>query len=167
MRNKRGWIRILEATISVLIISSAMLLIYSQHPYREQSAGDYIYDLEWEILDDIASSVSLRLVILDRINLDPNPPYYEIENDAYRDLDDFIASKIPTSFGYVFRICELPTSDTIEDATFCKMKEQDLLASREYDVFVRDVIISAELGEDKNDVEYNPRKVRLFVWEEY
>ncbi len=52
MKGKRGWIRILEATIAVLIISGTMMAVYSKQPMRGTTIGEYSASIQNEILDD-------------------------------------------------------------------------------------------------------------------
>jgi len=71
-----------------------------------------------------------------------------------------VESKIPTSFGYLLRICELG-----DENDYCKMDVSTFVASMEKDVFVEETVVSSELGEGGEDVSYGPKKVRLFFWE--
>ncbi len=41
VRSKRGWIRILEATIAVLIVSAAMLAVYSEQSLYQESFATF------------------------------------------------------------------------------------------------------------------------------
>lgn len=153
MKGKRGWIRILEATIAVLIVSGAMLAVYSQQPSRDESIEEYSYSLQQQILADISSQSDLRLAALkveDDISSDAN----------YEKLDEFVAERIPDAFGYSLRVCEL--GDVTD---FCKMDGATYSATMGFDVFVEDVVIGAELGEGEGEEVYSPKKVRLFFWE--
>ena len=44
------------------------------------------------------------------------------------------------------------------------MNTQTVIETREKDVFVQDIIISADLGTGE-DAKYQPRMLRLYMWE--
>jgi len=152
-RNKGGWIHILEATISVLIVAGVMMSVYSDQSAREiLSVSDYSYSVQNEILEGIAISRDLRL---DALSVDVDLP----GDPAYDSLDDYVAGKIPEGFGYLLRVCNL---GDVND--YCKMDPIIFYATLDKDVFVEEVVVSAEIGEG-GDATYSPKKVRLFFWE--
>ena len=152
MRNNRGWIRILEATIAVMLVGGVMVVVYTQGVDRGITSADYFYSLERQILVDVASRSDLRLNVL---KLSENPP-----DGNYNNLNKFINDSIPEAFGYTFRVCELGSVDD-----FCKMSNDDYIATRDRDVFVEEIVISSDLGAGGNEQIYKPKKLRLFVWE--
>ena len=70
-----------------------------------------------------------------------------------------LTEKIPEDFGHVLRVCKLGDPND-----FCKMDPMIFYATMEKDVYVDEVVVSAEIG-DGEDAEYSPKKVRLFLWE--
>ncbi|OQW98957.1 MAG: hypothetical protein BWK74_03295, partial [Desulfobacteraceae bacterium A6] len=151
--NKGGWIHILEATIAVLIVAGVMMSVYSDQSAREVlNIEDYSYSLQNEILDDIATNTTLRSEAMKVVVDLPTDPSYDI-------LDAYVATKIPEDFGHLLRVCNLGGSND-----YCKMDPIIFYATRDKDVFVEDVVISAEIG-DGTEAEYSPKKVRLFFWE--
>ena len=143
--NKRGWMRILEATIAVLIVSSVLIVVYSQQVDRGIEPATYFYGLQREILMEISSSSDSRLIAL---------------SGDEEGLGLFIENRIPLAFGYFLRVCDLGS-----DVDHCKIDDASVVgAIREKEVFVEDVIISSDLGNGSSAV-YAPKKVRLFVWE--
>lgn len=152
IKNKRGWVRILEATISVMIISGALLAVYSKQPYVKESREDYYYSLQEQILSDISLHSDLRSDVLLVKNDTPSDSNFTV-------IDNFVKSKVPASVNYSIRICDLNiTTD------YCRMKNDVYISVHDKDIFVDDVIISAEVGDGENPV-YYPKKVRLFFWE--
>ena len=142
---KRGWIRILEATIAVLIVAGVLVVFYAEQSDGGSGSADYIYNLQKQILIGVSSSSDLRLMVL---------------NDNESGLNLSIAEEVPGSFGYYVRICEL---GNVTD--FCKIDNPGVVAEiRNKDVFVEEIIVSADLGDGTNE-KYEPKKVRLFVWE--
>jgi hypothetical protein len=143
--NKKGWIRILEATIAVMIVAGVLVIVYVKQVDRGTEPADYFHSLERQILTDISASSDLRLLVL---------------NDDEAGLDEFVNMEIPGAFGHYLRICGLgDTSD------FCKIDDANVVADiRDRDIFVEEIVISAELGDGSN-ADYDPKKVRLFAWE--
>ena len=62
--NKRGWIRILEATIAVMLVSGVLVVVYSRQVDRGVAPADYFYSLQRQILADISSRSDLRMAVL-------------------------------------------------------------------------------------------------------
>ena len=146
MRNNRGWIRILEATIAVMIVAGVLVVIYAGQVSRGMAPADYFHSLQRQILTDVSSSSDLRLLVLSGDEVG---------------LGVFVADKIPDAFGHYLRICVL--GDVTD---FCKINDVGVVAEiKDKDVFVEEIIVSADLGDGSNS-EYSPKKVRLFVWEE-
>lgn len=153
MRGRRGWIRILEATIAVMIVSAAMIAVYSEQSVREDlSVATYSSNVQTKILDDVVSDIDLRLNVL-RV-VDDVPGDYN-----YDQLDAFVQGQVPGGFGYLLRVCELG-----DDTDFCKMDAHTFSLTLGKDVFVEEEVISSELGDGSIPI-YSPKKVKLFFWE--
>jgi len=153
MRGKGGWIRILEATIAVLIVSGAIIAVYSSHPSRGESIEEQAYSLQRQILDEVAMDEGLRLAVL---NVETDLP----GDSNYDMLDEYVAESIPDGFGYLLRVCILG-----DERDFCKMDGMTFTATQNHDIFVEDVLVSAEIGNGSGEEIYLPKKVRLFFWE--
>ncbi len=154
MKGKRGWIRILEVTVAILIVSGTMLAVYSQQPVPGGvSVSEYAYGVQNQILDDVASNRSLRLEVL---NVSVDRP----GDTSYDKLDVFVESKISDSFGYLLRVCDLGS-----DSDYCKMDSVTFIATKDKDIFTEEIVVSAELGNGSGMEVYSPKKVRLFFWE--
>ncbi len=150
MRGKRGWVRILEATIAVLIVSGTMMAIYLQQPVDgRENMADYAYSFQMQVLGDIVSDSSLRFYVL---SIDDDSS----GSESYERLDEFVGESIPGTFGYLIRVC-----DPVE---ICKMHPDIFVETRDKDVFVEEVVISSELRDGTSAI-YSPKKVRLFFWE--
>ena len=68
VNNKRGWVRILEATIAVMIVSGVLVVVYSNQSIRREDISDTFYSLQQQILADISSRSNLRLAVLNTKN---------------------------------------------------------------------------------------------------
>jgi hypothetical protein len=143
MRNKRGWIRILEATIAVMIVSGVMVMVYSRQPSRAESSEEFVYNLQKQILMDIASRGDLRKAVL------------EDDNET---IELYVSERIPLVYGYYLRICGL--------GDICKMEDPDVFReTRDKSLFVEEAIISSDLGGGGGEEIYSPKKVVFFLWE--
>ena len=145
MRNRRGWIRILEATIAVMIVAGVLVVGYAKQVDEAVDPVDYFHSLQRQILMDVSSDGDLRMLVL---------------NDDEAGLDLFVDGEIPSAFGHYLRICGLGNM-----SDFCKIDDVGVVAEiRDKSVFVEEIVVSADLGDGSN-AEYDPKKVRLFVWE--
>lgn len=63
MKGKRGWIRIFEAVISVLLISSVVILLVNRNVVRVDFSSS-MYNLERGVLDSIADDSSARTAVI-------------------------------------------------------------------------------------------------------
>ncbi len=59
IKNKRGWLRVFEAVLAIILIMGSILLIYRSQQISPQT-GSYIEDWQKEILTRIAEDESLR-----------------------------------------------------------------------------------------------------------
>ena len=141
----------MEATIAVMIVSGVLLVVYSKQIDRGVSPADYFGSLQGQILADVSSRNDLRLNVLSVIN-------ETSEDSNFVALNNFVGGKIPSAFGYLLRVCVLGS-----ETDYCKMDDATFIATMDKDIYVEEIIISAELGE--GIAVYNPKKVKLFVWE--
>ncbi|MBU3912829.1 MAG: hypothetical protein KKE50_01920 [Nanoarchaeota archaeon] len=88
IRNKRGWIKIVEAFIAIILIASIMLTVYSKQPTRTKN--EEIIKVEDSILNEISQSEALRQDVLDSNNLS---------------ISLFIQSKMPPNLNFTAKIC--------------------------------------------------------------
>lgn len=89
--DRHGWLRIVEAFLSILIIMTAILIIVSRQGTPTNISED-MYQKQSQILEIISKNESLRSEILNGDNSDVN-----------QTISKFISS----SFGFATRICNL------------------------------------------------------------
>jgi len=65
MKNKRAWLRIIEAVLAILIIFGAVLYIVSKQTYKPDQS-EMIYEKQTQILDMVSKNESLRQMVLDK-----------------------------------------------------------------------------------------------------
>jgi hypothetical protein len=90
MKNKRGWIRIVEAFIAVLLVMIVMLSIYSRPAATNRS--DEIQKMISAILDEASNDNQLRQEVLDG-------------NSA--GVTTFVSERLPNIMNFTVKICEV------------------------------------------------------------
>lgn len=136
MINKRGWLRVLEATIGILLISGVVLVMYSRN-LQTVDLEDQMYDLQKEILWDISQDSSLRTAVL---------------QDDFDTVNKYVGSEIPDAYRYELKICNI--TDSSGNLVECYME-----GDANSNVYVEETTISSSL------TTYAPKRVRLFIWE--
>lgn len=143
MNNKRGWIEILEAFISVMLVAAIILIAINKGNISGEDASAKVYNVEISILREIQTNDSLRAEISG------------IENSSIPvDWDDFppslmakIIERTPAYLDCTGKICNLDTT--------CMMDEKQSKS-----VYSQSVIISSTI---RDGIVY--RKLTLFCWQ--
>ena len=60
IKNKRGWIKMVEAFIAIILITIVLLLVLNQTKFQEKTLTERIYEEEIEILRIIQLDETLR-----------------------------------------------------------------------------------------------------------
>ena len=136
MNNKKGWMRIMEATIAVMIVSGVMVSVYSSQSSRGAGSEEYYEGLQKDVMLDISSRSDLRNDVL---------------SGETANLIIFTDNNIPTSLDYFLKICPL--------GEVCKMDENVFISTIDRNVYVEETIISS------NVTEYNPSVFTFFIWD--
>ncbi len=87
MKNKRGWLRIVEAVFGILLVASVLLVIYSSHRAND-SDYDYVYEMQKKVLTEIADDY--RQEVMDGEN-----------------LTGVAQQSFPNNFKVVVKICDI------------------------------------------------------------
>lgn len=133
---KRGWMRIVEASISILIILSVLFFLYNRDARTEDLALD---ERGRAILEELASDQAFRSAV--------------VGNDSVF-VTQAVAALIPeTHLSFEARICDL--IDVCGKSTFSSGN-----------VYVAERVISSALNRDPSMGGDDPKKVRLFIWRE-
>ena len=116
MRGKQGWMRIMEAVLAILILSSILIILYINN-VPQKSYSESIYPTQANIIAEISSREDLRNAVLS-------------ENETI--LDNFIKDRIYSQFNFDLVICNI-------DAQCSLVGEVDK------EVYAVDTIISGNL----------------------
>jgi len=143
IKNKRGWIRIVEAFVAILLIAGTLLIIINKGYLEKEDSSSKIYDLQISILREIELNNEFREQILNAgelpINWDDINFPLEVKNK--------ILYRTPNYLKCEAKICEM---DKI-----CELKVYP-----NKNVYAQAVAITATLKI------YKPRQLKLFCWEE-
>lgn len=93
MRNKRGWVRIVEAVAAIMLLTG-VLLVFASRSNPKQDTSETFNSLERAILDDISTNEAMRVEIL--------------KSDAERNstkIHDFIRTRLPAGISSNYSIC--------------------------------------------------------------
>ena len=116
MKNKKAWIRIVEAIIAIMVIMAGILYINSKQPSKDIS--DDVYEKQRQILEIIANNESMRTeIILNEAGL----------------ANGFILKNIPSSWGFATNICNVDQVCTPEETP------------NDRDIYTSEIIISSNL----------------------
>lgn len=136
---KKGWIRVLEVFIALLMITAVSLIAINKEYQSKGDSTSTILKIENSILREIQLDDNLRKEILD---LEELPLGLESFSE---DLKSKIESKIPSYLECDAILCEIGGSCEIETPS-------------EKDIYVQSAIITA------NKEIYNPTFLKLVCW---
>jgi hypothetical protein len=139
MVNKKGWIRIVEASVAIVIIFSVILsVVQIRRNVSEQDLSESITPF----LEEIAKNSTMRAKIISDNNA---------SNEAENAVRGFLSSNIKDpNIGYDVMICK---SDEL-----CGLEKYPLGISG--NLYAGSRIISATL----TDVGEGPKKLSIFLW---
>ena len=140
IKEKSGWIRIVEAFTMILLITGVFLIVLEKDLAKDFS--QVIYEKEQGILREIQLTNSLRENVLSF-----NSSSLPVEWDNFPpDLKEKIISKTPSYLNCKAKLCNVNE--------LCVLSE-----TPNENVYVQSVTITA------NNEKYNPTKLKLFCWE--
>lgn len=134
--NKEGFLRIVEATIAIVIIAGVLFLFFIES--REAKKPD-LSEKARDILDEISKNTSLRTKI---VNYNTDPP-----DQIPAGLSNYVSNRIFEDYlAYEIRICEVDSA----------CGQINYIPG---DVYSAERIISSTINA------LGPKKIRLFIWE--
>lgn len=132
--DNKGWIRIVEASISIILIMTTLFVVYQKSAYV--SPPDLTI-MGRQVLEEAAHNETLRLALLTE----------DVRAQDY--LNAFIRSRIISrSFSFEAKICQL----------------NDVCGKSNYtsgDVYAAERVFAAAVTDQQS---LRPKKVRLFIW---
>ncbi len=142
-KNKRGWVRLVEAFISILLIGIVLVIIINQQSPKNNGVSSTIYNYEVYMLRSIELNESLRGEILGVSG--SNLP----ANWSSANFPGGVKNKI-TGLTPGYLLCEAQICRTNETCGFWSNVNTDIYSQR--------IFIASTYGI------YNPRQLKLFCW---
>lgn len=140
-KNKKGWIKIVESSTSVLLIAMILLILISDIDLSVDTSQQ-IYDVEYSILRRIQLDKDLRNDVLTI----PSLPVEEGDDDFPTMVSDLITNRKPNYLDCKAKICEIKENCVLDDTVEGE------------EIFVQSALISANSGN------YGLRRIKLFCW---
>lgn len=147
--NNKGWVRIVEAFFSILLIAGVFLIVMNKGGFSGEDISSRVYDLQLSVLREIELDDNLRKQILnisdDLIPIENEISEGEINPDFPQVIQDKINERIPDSFICKSKICEINV--------ICELDQYI-----DQDIYAQSVAIIATLET------YSPRQLKMFCW---
>lgn len=144
-KNKKGWIRIVEVFVAILLIAGVVLIVIKQDQTERNDSSSTIYNSMVSVLRDIELNNSLRNEIVNIQDSSLPVEWSEFNVSAPQTLAR-ITGKTPSYLECVGKSCA--TDDV------CLLSQ-----TQNKTIYAESVIISSNLQT------YNPRQLKLFCWE--
>lgn len=138
IKNNRGWMKIVEAFVTVLLIAGFLLIVVNEINTPADNS-QLIFDLEYAMLREVQLDNTLRDSIL---GLDLSLGSVGAPNDVITKINN----RKPNFLSCGAEICEIQDNCLSDSAPSNK------------EVFVQSAIITSNLSV------YSPRKIKLFCW---
>jgi hypothetical protein len=143
MKNKRAWIEIVEAFVSVLLIVGVVLILLNKGYLERTDISERVYEAQLSILREIQTNETLRT----QISSAPLPlPIIWTDTRFPNDLKNKITERTPNYLDCVGKICNM--------SLICTLDEE-----QNKDIYSQSVAISSTLGGGEIY-----RKLNLFCW---
>lgn len=141
LKNKKGWIKIIEAFLAILLIAGAALIIINKNQgFKIEDTSKKIYELELNVLREIQLNSSLRNDVLSKDTLPVN----------WTDFPLAVKNHINDKMSISNLDCEGKICGADSSCEGINLPEKN--------IYVQRVIISANL------TDYKLRQIKLFCW---
>ena len=142
VKNKRGWIRIVEAFVAILLIVGILVIFLGGNELEREDLSTTIHDSQVSILRGIQLNDTLRQEIINTMDMVEWDDFSSVAPET----EAKITSETPVGFTCVAQICD--------PSDLCLLTEQ-----QEGSVYASSVLITSALDG------FNPRQLKLFCWE--
>ena len=143
MKNKKGWIRIVEAFLAVLLVAAVLVLIVNQNTAQQNDPSSRVYGYGIYALRSIELNDTLRSEIVGVS--DSSLPLTSNQTNFPSDINNSINNATLSALSCTSEICL-----TNSTCSFWMNVGKDVYAQR--------IFIASNLSV------YNPRQLKLFCW---
>jgi hypothetical protein len=140
VKNKKAWLRIIEATVGIVLILSAILVLYQKNSSTSETD---MHETLYISLDEIAKNYTLRQLIIDD------------DTNAKKFTEDFLKNKVNPAFNYTVLFCK------ISESPACNLNYREYTDG---EVFSAERIISTKISESNFNSETTSKKIRIYAW---
>jgi len=142
MKNKKAWIKIVEAFTAILLVTIVLLIIINSGYIKREDISTRVYNTQISILREIQFNDTLRREILDVASV----PLEWDDIKFPQNLKDKIIERTPNYLECNARIC---SSEDVCGFT----------GTIDKNIYAESVLISAAL-----EPGYSPKQLKLFCW---
>ncbi len=144
IKNKRGWIKIVEAFIAIMLVSSVLLIVINKGYVTKTDDSKEIYEIEKSVLKEIQLNEELRSDILSVPEDNLSVKWDDFDSQGLDGIKEKIETRMPN-----YLTC---------NAKLCKLKDICSQETYQSNVYVSSIAIAANLRE------YSPRQLKMFCW---
>ncbi|MBD3247008.1 hypothetical protein GF378_00105 [Candidatus Pacearchaeota archaeon] len=145
-KDKRGWIRIIEAFIAVLLVAGALLIVINQGYIGKADISEQVYEVQLAILREIELNDNMRSNLLEINEGDLPVKWDEFDSQGLTNVKNKINERVPDYLNCTAKVCLLDVICYSEGAPVDR------------DVYAQSVAIAANLET------YSPRQLKMFCW---
>lgn len=154
--HKKGWIRVVEAFVAILLIIGVLLILLDKG-YLKEDISSKVYEAELSILRGVQLDLELRrnILISNRSGYDPSTEesplpieWEEFDDNEQRRLESVkekINEQVPNYLECIAKLCELGDDCILNDFI-------------DKDIYAKPIIIVADYEV------WAPRQLKLFCW---
>jgi hypothetical protein len=136
--DKRGWLRILESVLAIMILATIILLVFNNQT-QNISLSEYVYETQKAAMGEIFSNKTL---------------YNEaLSGNESAILEFAIRNTNNILLNHSVKICEMEIP-----ASNCELSSDIFDSLSDSDIYVYSIVVSANL------TTYSPKNVHLFTW---
>ncbi len=145
--NKKGWIKIVEAFLAILLVATIVILIIGRTDFKKEGSKERINNALILILRDVETNGASRQEIVD------TDGEIDWDDEGFpEDVKDRIEERKPSWIECVAKICG-PASD-------CVLSDEKANELKEENIYTKASVISSTIDT------FNPRQLKIFCWEE-
>lgn len=168
MKNKRGWMKIVEAFISILLITGVVLIIVNKGYLNKTDISKRVFEIESSTLKEIERDDDLRKEILNADNDSISDNDVELESHLNDILEVGNSPKFPSIIWNKINEKILLKYSFLECyAKICELNKICALTkypvkSKGKEIFSQSIAITTH-SSSSGDI--NPKQLKLFCWE--
>jgi hypothetical protein len=121
MKNKKGWIKVVESVVAVLLIAGVLIIAASKGTFNREESSQKIYSVQVAILKEIQQNDSMRAAITGAA---PVPVEWEdFEDRGLGAVRNKVTSRTPD-----YLICKAKVCDPTDLCDFSGAVDSDIYA---------------------------------------